>query len=261
MMTKMKRSEFKALVKECVRECLREVMQEQINPVGIPMQEMLVQRQLAPTSQMGVQQVINPMDEYQMRLRQELMQQKSLMQQQLQRQAMLNPMQQQVASLSELAGLGAGAGDDPFDKSSARKYLGGDSGYMSPGDRARLNVGVQSNQQGRFDPTLDSPIAGSMRQHVPQQRVMRLDPELDTPVGGGDMRPPDPNVMKNIFEDTARTTYRAQAEAGHTRPGAASTGGGGESFMPPADRFAEIVSQHRPEELFPGAANWGKLAF
>ena len=260
-MTRMKRSEFKALVKECVRECLREVLQEQISPIGLPMQEMTTtQRQLPATTG----PIINPMDDYQMRLRQELMQQKGLMQQQLQRQSIqqqlvsASPMQQQVGSLSELAGLGVN--EDPFDQSASRRYnTSAGSGYLNPSDRIKL---AQMNDNRRMiDPTLDAPVAGSMRQMPQQQRPMRLDPDLDTPLNGGDMRPPDPNVMRNIFEDTARTTYAKQAAAGHVRPGASAGGGGGDGFAPPADKYAEIVSQHNPEELFPGSQNWGALAF
>lgn len=253
-MARMKRSEFKALVKECVRECLREIMQEQINPMGL--QEMVPQMR-----QPQLPAMINPMDDYQMRLRQELMQQRGMMQNQLQRQSiqqtMMSPMQQHVGSLTELAGLSAET--DPFDQGAGRRYVTTNSGYMNPSDRIRLAAMVPQNRV--IDPSLDAPIAGSMRQQAQQQRVMRLDPDLDTPLGGGDMRLPDPNIMKNIFEDTARTTYMQQAAAGHVRPGAAQGGGGGDGYAPAADKFAEIVAQHNPEDLFPGSQNWGALAF
>lgn len=250
-MAKMKRSEFKSLVKECVRECLREIMQEQIVPppfpTAMPMQE------LAPLQG----QLINPMDDYQMRLRQEMIrqQQQGMMQQQLQRQATQSPLRQQLAPLSELAGLGPGDVDDP------RRYnTTAGSGYTNPSDRLRL----AAPQQMRIDPSLDTPPAGSMRynqmQQQQQHRPLRLDPDLDTPLNGGEMRAPDPSVMKNIFEDTARTTFLKQAAAGHVRPGASDMGG--EAYAAaPADKFAEIVSQHNPEDLFPGAQNWGALAF
>lgn len=228
-MTKMKRSEFKSMVKECVRECLREIMQEQLAPS--PIQEMLQpQRGLVPYR---AQQVINPMDDRQMRLRNEILQQQN------QRGAMQQQMRQQVMPpLSELAGISA-------DDQSPRRYNTNNSGYMSPSDRLKMaGPPVQHHQPAQ------------------QARMLHLDPTLDTPVGGGDIRPPDPNVLRSIYEDTARTTYAQQAAVGHVGPGAlGDQGAGGAGFAPVADRFAEIVSNHNPDELFPGAQNWGALAF
>lgn len=214
-MAQMKKSEFKALVKECVRECLREIMKEQINPAGLSLQEMIVPRQTQLPA------IINPMDDDQMRLRQELAQ-KGMIQQQLQQR-----------SKKSLAGAYSSYDAEP------------EVGYMNPSDRLRF---------------AGPPKVDLERYQRPVTSGQRLDPALDVD-STGNMRPPDPNVMRSIFEHTAQTTYKSQAAAGHIRPSSAPGGGGGESFMPPVDKFAEIVAKNNPEDLFAGAANWGALAF
>lgn len=244
-MTKMKRSEFKSLVKECVRECLREIMQEQINPVGI--HEMLQPQQALLPAQAGM---INPMDDHQMRMRQEIIAQRGMMQGQLQRQAThnpLNPMQSQMVGLTELAGLGSG------ESMQARRYDTVGGGYTNPSDRLRF-ADQSYSRHPRFDPHLDAPPAGSMPQQArPMQRMherlsVGFDPDLDRPIGGGDLRPPDPNLLRSIYDDTMRTTYVQQQHA--------------ETAGPMASREAAIVANHAPEDLFGASSqNWAMLAF
>lgn len=232
-MTRMKRSEFKSLVKECVRECLKEIMQEQINPVGL--REMF-QPQQQSMSALGM---VNPMDDQQMRMRQEILQQKGMLQGMMQRQAQhnpLNPMQQQIVGLDTLAGVS----DDPM--AQARRYSNA-VGYTNPSDHIRF---AEAPRSKNYDHRLDSSPNGPIQQQT-ERRVLRLDPSLDTPIGGGDLRLPDPNVLKGIFDDTMRTTYMQQMQ--HEQSGQ------------PADRFAATVSQHNPEDLFVGSQNWASLAF
>lgn len=246
-MTKMKRSEFKAMVKECVRECIREIMQEQINPTGL-LESLVPDAPRAPAAYAPA--VINPMDDYQMRIRQELVSQRA-MQGQLQRQTTMhaaNPLKQPVVGLSELAGL---------DDSRPINYR--EANDSSPADRLKY---VDRRAERGFNSYLDTPIGGQQRQ-PPARQPMTLDPALDTPLGGGPMRAPDPSVLRDIFEDTARTTYQIQAANGHTQPSHLS---GDVGAMPgaisaPADRAAAIVAQSNPEDLFVGSQNWAMLAF
>lgn len=250
----MKRNEFKALVKECVRECIREIMQEQIDPSGL-------QEALGARPRARAPDVINPFDPGQMRMRQEVMEQRNAISNQLQRQSMgqSNVLNQPLAPLNELAGLGSlgdGGGPEMYNREAG-------SGYTNPSDRM-LQAGPPVNMMRSYGGShLDVPM-GAHRQpmgHV--QRPVVLDPSLDTPIYGGDMRPPDPNVLRSIFEDTARTTYVQQAAAGHTRPSHHEDGGGGGGQMAyaPVDRFAATVANHRPEELFTGSDQWATLAF
>jgi hypothetical protein len=235
-MAKMKKSEFKILVKECVRECIKEIMQEQINPTGL--QEMFQSHVPQIPSTIGM---INPLDDQQMRIRQEIIAQRGLIQGQLQRQAsqnILNPMRQQVSNMPELAGL---------DTSSAVKghyNRENDTGYTNPSDRLRL--AEQSIRTG-YDPRFDSNSGAIQQQQYSNKRVLRLDPALDTPIGGGDIRPPNQDVLRGIFEDTLKSTFIQQQVA--------------EKQGPVADQYAAKVASHSPDELFMGSQNWAALAF
>jgi hypothetical protein len=238
-MVRMKKNEFRALVKECVRECLREIMQEQINPLSFPIREAAQ----SPIPGLGVAGVglINPMDDHQMRLRQEIMNQRGMMQSQLQRQALqnsINPMQQPLGALPELAGLPSG-NDDP--RKTAQRYAMTDGGYTNPSDRLKQ---IDPYAQQRYNPQLDVPRSGAP---TPSSvRAPRFDPSLDT-TPNGEIRAPDPNVLCGIFEDTMRTTFIDQAQ--------------GEQQGPIVDRYAARVANSNPDELFPGSQNWASLAF
>ena len=236
-MARMKRSEFKALVKECVRECLREVMQEQI----VPMHEMMQRPRQAPDfSSLGL---INPMDDHGMRLRQEVLN-RGMMQGQLQRQSA----QRGGLGLADLAGLNS----QPVNENAlAISSAIGSGGYSSPGDRLRF---VDHSASVRYNPRLDTPMGGQMQaptRHVPQYQQPRapvgLDPRLDTPMGGGDMRAPSPELLKEIYDDTMRTTFVHQSM--------------GELQGPVEDRFAAQVANSNPEDLFPGISKFAALAF
>lgn len=237
-MTKMKRSEFKTLVKECVRECIREIMREQINPASI---KEMFQPQTANQAQhtgIGIPGVgmINPMDERQMRLRNEIVAQHGMMQTQMQRQALQNPLQQQMGGMSELAGLESGRSE----RQSPSRFNTEGSGYTNPSDRLRF---ADHSMQRGYDSRLD----GGRSAPQQEKRILRLDPSLDTPLGGGDIRAPDPNVLRNIYDDTMRTTLMEQHAA--------------ETQGPVADRFAAQALQSNPEDLFVGSQNWATLAF
>lgn len=277
-MVKMRRSELKMLIKEC----LQEILQEQINP-GM-LQEQLglaMPQQMMLPAQAGMQvPMVNPYDNHQMQMRQEVQSQR-MMQVQMQRQAMMHgqqgPSGQQLVGLSELAGLGPqGVMNEAADQSQngGQKYntqMG--SGYSNPVDYLRMAqqqnpYGPPQQQNRQYNSHLDTPVGGSQppqrhpqQQYHQQQPAFGLDPDLDTPVGGGEMRAPDPDVMRDIMQDTMMTTYQTQAATGHSRPGAVDGGGGGMGYAPPADKFAAAVSQHNPEDMFEGAGNWAALAF
>lgn len=217
---KMKRSEFKALVKEC----LREIIQEQINPSQV--QEMLTNVARAPSqASLGVPGlgIVNPMDEHAMRMRAELLAQKNMLQSQLQKQSMLNPLNQSVAGLSELAAVPT--------QESHHRYNSMNSGYISPADRLK-QAGPPRNT---YDPSLDA------RKNPKQLAAYTQPVESYTP----DV--PSPDVLRSIFDDTMKTTLMEQH--------AAEQGG------PVADKFAAIAANNNPDELFEGSKNWAALAF
>lgn len=220
-MTKMKRSELKIIVKECVRECLREIMQEQINPGAL-------REMFGPAA--GA--VINPMDADQMLLRQDALARRGSIQGQLRNQVSQNALVPASQSRSTAS-----------PEMEHRRYNSeSGTGYINPSDR--LKQAAQTRQV--FDPTLDSNPYGHLRQQgQPTAKTLRLDPELDRSITGGDIRPPDPNLLREIYEDTARSTYVLQQE----------------NQAAPANRFAATVAENNPEDLFPGAQNWATLAF
>lgn len=246
----MKKSEFKAIVKECVRECIREIMQEQINPVGL--HEMFGNHAPQPVKQQRQQQslgLINPMDDDGMRMRQELINQRQMMQSQLQRQSMQgNVMQRELAPFADLAGLG---GQQHDEKNYARRLSTGE-GYMNPLDRIKQAASIQPPV--RFNPQLDVPVAGGAPRHAQsQQRQMNNDvgyarhdmmgqPDINL------MKPPSPEVLREIYADTMRSESFAEQLSAELQP-------------PPADRFAAAVASANPDELFNGSQNWAALAF
>lgn len=228
-MLKMKRDQFKALVKECVRECIKEIMQEQINPNAIT--EMFSRRPAEP--QLGM---INPMDDAQMKLRQEILAQKSMMQSQLQRQAQSNPLNNSMTGLAELAGV-------PPSQSSANRMNVIDAGYTNPSDRLRLAAQAQK----RFDPTLDTPVSGPARAQR-QQNFQQSNQQYTYQNDPGPKMSVSKEVLADVFEDTMRTTYVDQMKS--------------EQQGPVADAFAARVAASDPTELFAGQSqNWAQLAF
>lgn len=246
----MKKSEFKAIVKECVRECIREIMQEQINPGKL--QEMFVAQQAQQSRVQPQQQqlgLINPMDDDNMRMRQELINQRQMMQSQLQRQSSQgNTMQRELAPFADLAGL-SGQGDE---KSYARRLNTGE-GYINPLDRIKQAALAPHPQQARFNPQLDVPIAGGQPRQSVHQRQMNNDMSYArhdvSDVGEINlMKPPSPEVLREIYADTMRSeSFVEQIRA--------------ESQPPAADKFAAAVASANPDELFNGSQNWAALAF
>lgn len=267
---RMKRGDLKRLLKPIIRECLQDIISEQLDPaamheaLGASMVHPQRRSQQAPAVSLG-DQLINPLDDHQMKMRQEIASQRGLLAQQMRRQSAAfnqDPMGQAVYGLDQLAGVA----DDP--DSSARRYsVSEGTGYVNPSDRVRMNsmALVQQpygNHGGRYDPRLDTPMGGppQAQHHMQHQRPFMLDPGLDTPIGGGDIRPPDPDILRSIYDDTMRTTYVQQARSGHVMPSHMGGGGQGAEHSPPADRYAAVVADHRPEELFEGSQNWAMLA-
>lgn len=242
-MTKMKRSEFKNLVKECVRECLREIMQEQL----VFPQQLQIREAAAMNAPF-----FNPMDDAQMRQRQEFLsqaprqKQSNMIQQQLQKQTAVHGRQQLLGGQ-----VNEQASPSSYDTDSA-------TGYIHPLDRLKHAAAPRKT----FDPSLDVPVNGQQRQRHANEVMQRFDPSLDAPAPAMHMKSIDPALMKSIFDETARTTFAEQASYGHVQPGSygndMSNGG---TVAPPADKYAAVVAQSNPEDLFPGAKNWGALAF
>lgn len=254
---KMKRSQFKALVKQC----LKEILEEQVNPRAV--QESLAHRAMPPTYH---SQLVNPADPHQLQMRQELVSQKRLLQNQLQRQGHQHQPQNglgSVVALDELAGL-SGAPDRSSNGAMSYNVPIQSSGYSSPHDYLGLARQQNSSLQQRYDPRLDAQLNQAPQNQ--DQRIQRaskpfrLDPELDMPYGGGDMRPPNVDIMKDIYADTMESTYVQQLAAGHTTAGSVDPNSG-MGYAAPADNAAAIVGQHNPEELFEGSQNWAMLAF
>jgi hypothetical protein len=117
-------------------------------------------------------------------------------------------------------------------------YANRDSGYMSPDDYIHMARTTSRPRVPRAD--LDIPVAP--RNQAPRAQSNQGD------------------VLENILRDTAQTTLRVQAAKGHTKPGWAPGGGGGEDIAVSADPFARAIADHDPRELFPGASNWANLA-
>lgn len=244
----MKKSEFKAIVKECVRECIREIMQEQINPGKL--QEMFVaqpaQQSRAQSQQHQQLGLINPMDDNNMRVRQELINQRQMMQSQLQRQSMQgNTMQRELAPFADLAGL-SGQGDE---KSYARRLNTGE-GYTNPLDRIK-QAALAPPQQTRFNPQLDVPVAGGQSRQPVHQRHNDVDYTRHNASEMSEinlLKPPSPEVLREIYADTMHSESFAEQIRAESQP-------------PTADRFAAAVASANPDELFNGSQNWAALAF
>ena len=200
---RMKKSDLKRLLKPIIRECLQDIMDEQLDPSamhealgGAPVSS----RHRAPQAAQSLgDQLINPMDDNQMRMRQEIASQRGLLAQQMRRQSAAfnqDPMGQPMPPLDQLAGLV----DDSPETSARRYYVAEGTGYTNPSDRVRMNSMALAQQPygaygGRYDPRLDAPMGGHHHQgqpHMQLQRPLMLDPGLDTPLGGGDIRPEHP---------------------------------------------------------------------
>lgn len=228
---KIQRSQFKAMIKEIVRECIREVIAEQVVPITSSHQ--------LPQQAIETNQFINPANPQQLLERQKLISQHSVLQQQLIRQQK----QQDKSHKAETKAV-------DYPKRSV------ESGYLTPADRLRM-AQQSSAHATRFDPRLDTPLGESKifhnQKHKQVQEISNY-AELPTTMKGSE------DVMSKIFEDTLQTTYAMQAATGHSSPGHVDQNQGS-GYMPHADRFAEVVAQHSPEELFEGAQIWSKLAF
>ncbi len=225
---KMKRSELKMLVKECIRE----IIQEQINPASVQEMFAAVSQPTKKNAQsLGLPGLgmVNPMDEHAMRMRNELLAQKNMLQSQLQRQSAMNPLNQSVAGLSELAAVPSNVPDGPS------RYNSNNSGYMSPLDRLRQ----AGPPRHAYDPSLDG-------QKNTRQLAARNPQAISTDYQATPEMP-SPDILKSIFDDTMKTTLLEQHNA--------------EQNGPVADKFAAAVADRNPEELFEGSKNWAALAF
>lgn len=191
-MTKMKKNEFKALVKECVRECIREIISEQIDPA--PIKEALRSRNVTPV----------------------------MVQNQLQKQASTNSL------------MTANVDADIQESGRSRYNTTQNTGYTNPSDRLRLAASAPDKRG--FNPMLDVPRQQSSTRAIAAQTV-------STP----DIVVPGPDILNSILDDTARTTLLEQTAA--------------ESRPQVANKYAAIVAENNPDDLFQGSQNWAALAF
>ena len=244
-MVAMKRSQLKALIKECLIEILQENVELEVSLKPSIMQEVASGR---PRRPQALPELINPMDDDHLSMRQS-----QLYQQQALRAQNMRQRRQLPSSFDD--GLSSGGfGDDD----SSSRYNREDTGTRSPSDYLRL----AGNYQTRFDPRLDMPVGGApvpaTTRGAHRQLVERHAPQQDHGRDGVSLEA-SADVMRAIYDDTMRTTYREQASNGHTSPGHHNAGLG--SGAAPADAYAAHVERHAPEELFEGAGNWAALAF
>lgn len=258
---RMKRSQLKALIKECLVEILQEDVLLQRATNGA-MQEA---RQAAPQQQLMVQQnsgYINPMDINALSARDQYLMQQNAHRSTLQRQSQMMNGGGRSNDLAALAGL-----DDPYGASSPTSkssYDRVDHGYRDP--TSYLSLAQQ--RPPHFDPMLDTPVAGSpqaqRQRFVPNQHQHQHQHQpAPQQLRESDQYIPSPDVLRSIYDDTARTTMREQASSGHRHPGhVENVFNGGMDALGAGDRYDQIASQHDPTELFPGnAQNWAMLAF
>lgn len=177
----------------------------------------IMQEQINPTpiQEAFSRQLINPMDNAQM-INRDAMLRSNVVQSQLQRQA-------QRHSPSDILGPPAKA----------------DTGYLNPSDRLRA-AGPPAR---RFDPSLDAPVGGGHQPRVAPAPIGKIVED----VGHGVTNVPSPEVLREVFDDTMRTTLPMQHAA--------------EKYGPVEDRFAAQVATSNPDDLFVGSQNWATLAF
>lgn len=256
-MIKMKRSQLKALIKECLVEILSEDVLINRALAGTVNEARQQQRRALPAP--SQHELINPMDDGQMMLRQEALMQRS----QLQRQTnTMNRQQSQGTDLMMLAGL-----ESPVQHGPGGRQNRSDTGVMNPSDYIRL---AQERPRG-YNPMLDVPVAGTNRQPQRQQYVPQHQPQQQQYAAPSVPRREERDIpefstdaLRMIFNDpTTHHTLHEQAAKGHVYNGRVddSLNGGGAGAVA-GDRFDLAVAQHQPDELFPDAAlRWANLAF
>lgn len=269
---RMKKSQFKALVKECLREILQEDVLLNRATHGA-MQEGFIHQHMQHPQQSSF---FNPMDDQAMAHRQMLLQQ-SLQNQSFGANQMHHVQQQykpQQPNMAMLAGLDEGS------QLEGPTRMSRDPNQKTPGTRNPsdwLRLAAPSNPRASMRPDLDVDARGQYKQ--PQMTAQHPQNYLDAPVqkkprqlklpsaGSIDEQSDtfagfSPEIMREIYNDTAKTTFAMQAQEGHIAPSYVSNGQGGASLMGIGDKFDQVVSQNDPVDLFgPGAKNWGSLAF
>ena len=253
---KMKRSQFKALVKECLREILVEDLLLARATQGA-IQETYAQEQLMPPQQAD-SGFINPMDDHAMVNRQNMLMQSAL----ARRQQHTQPSSPgySPSQMSMLAGI-----DEAPESTSvlSRNPNSRTPGVRNPSDY--ISLAAQQPQRNQiYRPDLDTPVNGAPRRQV-QQRQMNYQPEPPMQMhaaGSADVGSLSPEMLRAVFDDTAKTTLQEQAREGHIAPGHHAAGQGGMSALGAGDRFDRMASQNDPLDLFgPSAQNWDALAF
>jgi hypothetical protein len=182
----------------------------------------IMQEQIVPPSfpATNEKRIINPMDDDHLRLRSELMRKGA-----------------QNSSLAQQP--------KRMNNSTQEMSIAGSSGYINPSDRIRF----AAEKKSYTDPLLDAPISDARNAYAQRQvNVSRVPMKQD------------PAVLREIFDDTAATTYAEQISVGHINPGSLGSDEGAK-YAPPADKYAAAVAQSDPQELFQGSQNWAMLAF
>lgn len=267
---RMKRSQFKSLVKECLREILEE--------------DLLMQRAVRGTVYEGMGQpmvsqvpqvpgFINPMDDQAMVMRHNAMMHSHALARQsnaMNHRQMVPPASHGAAyDYSQMAGL------DEDDVSEGSVKMSRDPNRKTPGtknplDYLALAVDPRRDRDGRppYDPKLDREVSVGGRRFIPggptQQPQRRLPPpQPRQQVHEDSVGSLSPEVLREIYSDTYQGTYFKQAAAGHTSPGHLRGGQGGMSIDGVGDRFdLAVAGSNDPSELFGGSAmNWSSLAF
>jgi hypothetical protein len=154
--------------------------------------------------------LINPMDDEQMVMRDKLLQNRpKVMQEELSRQSNRQSMSNSIHP-------------------EAGRYTSNKSGYLNPSDRLKMAADRPTNRQY------------SNQQPVQEQRREVIESSR------GQFEAPSADVLRNIFEDTMKTTLPQQEAANETIA---------------ADKFALKVANSNPDELFTGSKNWEHFAF
>ncbi len=240
---KMKRSQFKSLIKECLKEILEE------------------NTQLSEGFHQGNNStdIINPMDDNAMRRRHTQLMRKQLKQQS----ANMNSVNSKSSDdFARAAGLMQP--ENLNEETHTVTQMSRNPGTTTPGVRNPSDyIAAAAAQASRqyFRPDLDTPLNGGTQkprksQHTPQTYMQPVNHIQESSINSM-----TPEVLREMFDDTAKTTYVEQAQNGHTSPSHHNSGLGSMSSAG-GDKFDHIVSQKSPLEIFGDEAkNWGAIAF
>lgn len=228
---KMKRSQLKDLIKECLVEILQEDLILKRAAVGAVHESNIAKKPVD-------NHVINPFDDNAMVARQK----------QISNQLVKQKTQKRSPDYFSAAGSNIIEGEQP----SAAYYSRNDHGYDDPS--VHLKRAVQ--QSRRFDPMLDANVhAGQISKPMTTSGNVRENSSSEIGV-------PSPDILRQMFDDTAKTTFLEQAAVESVRPGHSTLG---QQVQPTAltsgDRYAKIAATYEPDELFEGSQNWASLAF